>query len=252
MNKTLLVAKQEWKYLLRAPLAWTLLGVVMLIMAWVFLSQIEAFQQIAHELLNLPKSPGVTGYVITPMYSTASIILMMIIPVLALNTFHRERVDGKMSLLASAPLSSTQIVFGKFIGLSLFLAVMVGLMSFMPLSLRLGAPIDLTTLALNAIGLWLLLISFSAITLYLACVSKEAVITLSLSIGVLLLLWLVDWNTHTGMSENGFARYVSVMKHYQNLLKSRLNSVDLIYFISLIGFFLILSVRHLNREKDRV
>ena len=252
MNKTLLIARQEWKYLLSAPLAWTVLGVVLTVMAWIFLAQIEAFQQIAHALLNLPKSPGVTGFVVTPIFSTASIILMMIIPVLAMNSFHRERWDGKMSLLSSAPVSSSNIVLGKFIGLSAFLALMVGLISLMPLSLRIGAPIDLTTLFMNSIGLWLLLISFSAITLYLACVSKEAVITLSLSIGVLLLLWLVDWSSHTSMSESSFARYVSVMKHYQNMLKTRLNTADLIYFISLIGFFLALSVRHLNHEREQV
>lgn len=252
VKKTLLIARQEWKYLLSAPLAWTVLGVVLIIMAWVFLAQVESFQQLAHELMNLPKSPGVTGFVITPIYSTASIILMMIIPVLAMNSFHRERWDGKMSLLLAAPVSSSNIVFGKFIGLSAFLAFMVALISLMPLSLWLGAPIDLITLFFNALGLWLLLIAFSAITLYLACVSKEAVITLSLSIGVLLLLWLVDWGSHTAMSESSFARYLSVMKHYQNILKTRLNTADLIYFITLIGFFLALSIRHLNHEREQV
>lgn len=252
MSKTLLIAKQELRYLLRAPLAWTVLGVVLMIMAWIFLAQIEAFQQIAHELLNLPKSPGVTGFVVTPIYSTASIILMMIIPLLAMNSFHRERWDGKISLLFSAPVSSLNIVLGKFIGLALFLALMVGLISLMPLSLISGAPIDLTTLFINALGLWFLLISFTAITLYLACVSKEPVITLSLSIGVLLLLWLVDWSSHSAMSESNFARYLSVMKHYQNLLKARINTSDLIYFVSLISFFLALSVRQLNNERERI
>ncbi|MBT8142699.1 MAG: ABC transporter permease subunit [Gammaproteobacteria bacterium] len=252
MNKTLLIAAQEWKYLIKAPLAWTVLGVVTAVMAWVFLSQIEAFQQIAHELMNLHKSPGVTGFVVTPTYSTASIILMMIIPVLAMNSFQRERHDGRTILLAAAPLQSSHIVLGKFLGLCLFLALVVFVISLMPLSLRLGAPIDLVTLLLNALGLWLLLISFAAITLYLACISKEPVITLSLSIGVLLLLWLVDWSSHTGLDDNAFARYLSIMKHYQNLLKARLNSMDLVYFASLIGLFLFLSIRHLERERERV
>jgi ABC-2 type transport system permease protein len=252
VNKTLLIAKQELKYLLHAPLAWTVLGVTLAVMAWIFLAQIEAFQQIAHELMNLPKSPGVTGFVITPLYSTASIILMMIIPLLAMNSFHRERWGGRMSLLAAAPVTSSNIVLGKFIGLAVFLALMLGLISLMPLSLKLGAPIDLNTVLINSFGLWLLLIAFTAITLYLGCVSKEPVITLSLSIGVLLLLWLVDWSSHTSMSESIAARYVSIMKHYQNLLKARINTSDLIYFISLIGLFLALSIRHLDNERERL
>lgn len=252
MQKTLLVAKHEFKYLLRAPLAWTVLGVILLALAWTFLAKIESFQQIAHELQNLPKSPGVTGFVITPLYSTSSIILMMIIPLLAMNSFHRERWDGKMTLLFSAPLKSSEIVFGKFIGLSIFLALMVFLISLMPLSLLIAAPVDVATILLSAIGLWLLLISFSAITLYLACLTKEPVITLSLSIGVLLFLWLIDWGSQSALSENSLVRYISVMKHYENFLRTKINTADIIYFVSLIGLFLSLSIRHLSQNKENI
>jgi len=252
MQKTLLMAKHEFKYLLRAPLAWTVLGVVLLALAWTFLAKIESFQQIAHELQNLPKSPGVTGFVITPLYSTSSIILMMIIPLLAMNSFHRERWDGKMTLLFSAPLKSSEIVFGKFIGLCLFMALMVFLISLMPLSLLVAAPVDIATIFISAFGLWLLLISFCAITLYLACVSKEPVITLSLSIAVLLFLWLIDWSSQSALSDNGLVRYISIMKHYENLLRTKVNTSDLVYFISLIGLFLSLGIRHLNQNKENV
>ena len=252
MQKTLLVAKHEFKYMLRAPLAWTLMGVVLLVLAWAFLAKVEDFQQIAHELQNFPKSPGVTGFVIMSLYSTSSIILMMIIPLLAMNSFHRERWDGKMTLLFSAPLKSSEIVFGKFIGLSVYLALMVFLISLMPLSLLFASPVDVTTILLSALGLWLLLISFSAITLFLACVTKEPVITLSLSIGVLLFLWLIDWSSQSALSENSLVRYISVMKHYENILRTKISTTDLIYFVSLIGLFLSLSIHHLNQKKENV
>ena len=252
MQKTLLVAKHEFKYMLRAPLAWTVLGVILLTVAWAFLTNIEEFQAIAHELRNNPKSGGVTNHVITRLYSTISIILMMIIPLLAMNSFHRERWDGKMILLFSAPLKSSEIVFGKFIGLSTYLALMVFLISLMPLSLLFAAPVDVTTIFLSALGLWLLLISFSAITLFLACCNKEPLITLSLSIGVLLFLWLIDWSSQTTLSENSLVRYISVMKHYENILRTKINTADVIYFVSLIGLFLSLSIHHLNQNKENV
>jgi len=252
MQKIFLVAKHEFKYLLRAPLAWTVMGVVLLALAWTFLAKIESFQQIAHELQNLAKSPGVTGFIITPLYSTSSIILMMIIPLLAMNSFHRERWEGKMTLLFSAPLKSSEIVLGKLIGLSFFLAIMVSLISLMPLSLLIAAPIDVTTVVVSATGLWLLLICFSTITLYLACVTKEPVICLSLSIGVLLFLWLIDWSTQSTLSDNSLVRYISIMKHYENLLRTKINTADVIYFASLIGLFVSLSIRHLNQNKENV
>ena len=177
---------------------------------------------------------------------------MMIIPLLAMNSFHRERWDGKLTLLFAAPLKSSEIVIGKFIGLSSFLAIMVLLISLMPLSLLLAAPIDVVTVLLSAIGLWLLLISFSAITLYLACLTKEPVITLSLSVGILLFLWLIDLGAQGALSENSLVRYISIMKHYENFLRTKINTADLIYFVSLIGLFLSLSIRHLNQNKENV
>lgn len=252
MSKTLLIAKQEWKYLLRAPLAWTVLGVSLAVMAWIFLVHVENFQLIAHELMNNPRSKGVTGYVIFNLYSQVTIILMMIIPALAMNSIHREYIEGKMSLLNSAPISSKDIIFGKFIALALFLFVLVATASLMPLCLLLGAPIDITALAINALALWLLLCAFSSITLFLSSFSKEPVIALSLSIGVFLLLWLIDLNSSAAVSENSIGRYLSIMKHYENMIKTRINSSDFIYFILLITFFLILSIRRIDIERERV
>lgn len=252
MKKTLLIAKQELAYLFRSPLAWIVFGVILALSAWFFLNLVERFQQVAHELMNMPRAPGVTGFIITPFYSNVSIFFLMIVPILAMHCFHRERWNGRMSILENAPLNNTHIVLGKFIGLTAFLLVLVLLLSLMPLSLKLGAAIDLRTLMLCAFGLWLLLCSFAAITLFLTVVSKEVVIAICLSFGALFLLRMLDWGVDQAATEMSALEYLSNFRHFAVFIKGFFSPVSLMYFILSITLFLALAIRHLNFERERV
>ncbi len=252
MNKTLLIAKQELAYLFRSPIAWIVMGVILALSAWFFLNLVERFQQIAHELMNMPRSPGVTGFIITPFYSNVSIFFLMIVPVLAMHSFQRERWQGRMILLETAPLSNAHIVLGKFIGLALFLVILVLLLSLMPLSLKIGAPIDLLTLLLCVLGLWLLLCSFAAITLFLTIVSKETVIAIALSFGILFLLRMLDWGVDQAATEMSLLEYLSNFRHFNVFIKGFFSPVSLCYFILSAALFLGLAIRHLNFQRERV
>jgi len=251
MNKTLLIAKQELAYLFRSPLAWIIVGIILALSAWFFLNIVERFQQVAHELMNMPRPLGVTGFIITPFYSNVSIFFLMIVPILAMHSFQRERWNGRMTILESAPLSNTQIVLGKFLGLAFFLFVLVALLSLMPLSLKFGAPIDLRTVFLCILGLWLLLCSFAAITLFLTVISKEVVIAIALSFGVLFLLRMLDWGVDQAATEMSTLEYLSNFRHFSVFIKGFFSPVSFMYFVLTITLFLGLAVRHLNFQRER-
>ena len=67
--------------------------------------------------------PGATEIVIAPLFSAAAVVLLMATPMLAMRSIAEERRNRTMTLLISAPVSMTQIVLGKFLGLSAFLLV---------------------------------------------------------------------------------------------------------------------------------
>jgi hypothetical protein len=87
-----------------------------------------------------------------------------------------ERRNQTLPFLITAPVSVTQIVLGKFLALLAILALPVGLIVLMALSLYLGGRLDLGLLAANALGLLLLCGCFAAVGLYLSSLTAQPLV----------------------------------------------------------------------------
>ena len=85
------------------------------------------------------RSPGLTEYVVAPLFGTCALLLMFASPLLAMRFIAEERRNGTLVLLSSAPLSATEIVLGKFVGFVGFLLLVIGLTTLMALALFTGA-----------------------------------------------------------------------------------------------------------------
>ena len=116
------VAGRELRSLFLSPLAWILMSVSMLLLAWLFLIRLEEFIQIQPRLAALENAPGITAILVVPLFASAAMILMLIVPMLCMGLFAREFSSGTFSLLLSSPVSVTQIVFGKFLSVLTLLA----------------------------------------------------------------------------------------------------------------------------------
>jgi len=67
--------------------------------------------------------------------------------------------------------------------------------------------------------------------------------------GLLLLLWILDWAGSTGAPSSGLLGYLSVLHHYEPLLKGLFSSVDVIYYLLVITLFLVFSIRRLDADR---
>ena len=134
----LTIASRELRSLFLSPLAWSILGIVQFIFAYIFLAQLNTFIQVQPQLANLENAPGATEFIAAPLFATSAIIFMLIIPLITMRVIAGERANNSLSLLFSAPLSMTEIVLGKFLGVVGFLITMAILLAVMPLSLGLA------------------------------------------------------------------------------------------------------------------
>jgi len=136
------IAARELRSLFLSPLAWAILAVIQFIMGYMFLVQIEFFVQIQPRLAALESAPGITDVVVAPLFGNAAIVLLLIVPMLTMRLISDERRQQTLSLLFSAPISMTEIVLGKYLGMLAFLATTLALLALMPLSLLLGTSLD--------------------------------------------------------------------------------------------------------------
>lgn len=240
------IATRELRSMFLSPLAWSVLAVTQLILAWSFFTQIDFFFNIQPELATLPNAPGVTDLVVMPTFEAASIILLMVTPLLTMRLISEEKRNGSLTLLLSSPVSMTEIVLGKFIGIVMFMLIFIIMISLMPLSLLMGTELDLGKLAAGMFALILLLSSFSAAGLFLSSLTQNPVVAAISSFGLLLLLWIISNNT--GDSTTALSQ-LSLLNHFAPMLRGLIDTADIAYFVLFISTFLLLTIRQMDSQR---
>jgi ABC-2 type transport system permease protein len=244
----LTIALRELKNLFFSPLAWAILAVVQLIMAYLFLSQLDTYMLLQPRLAGIEGAPGVTDIIVAPVLQTVGFLLLLVAPAITMRVFSDEKRNRTLSLLLSAPVSMSEIVLGKFLGVTLFFMLLLMMLAAMPLSLYAGTVLDAGKLAAGFLGLALLLAGFAAVGVYMSTLTEQPVIAAISSFGLLLLLWIIDWS---GSREEvtGLFHYLSLQTHLQSFLKGLFSTADLAYYLLLIGTFLALGIRRLDQQR---
>jgi ABC-2 type transport system permease protein len=245
----LTIAGRELRSLFLSPLAWAILATVQFIIAYLFLSQVDAYLMVQPRLAAVEGAPGVTDLVIAPLLGNAAIILLLITPMITMRVLSEERRNRTISLLFSAPVSMTEIILGKYLGVLGFFLILLAMIALMPLSLLSGTELDLGKLAAGLLGLTLLLAAFSAIGLFMSALTDQPTIAAISTFGLLLLLWIIDWAGNSEARASGLFAYLSMLRHYETLLKGLLNSTDVIYYLLVTVLFLGLSIRRLDADR---
>lgn len=245
----LAIAKREFRSMYLSPMAWVLLAVIQVILAWSFFSSIDVFFNIQSDLSTIKNAPGVTDLIVTPLFEVASIILLMITPLLTMRLISEEKRNKTISLLLSSPLSITEIVVGKYLGLLFFIVTVLLLISLMPLSLSMGTELDFSKLFSGLFGLFLMLAAFSAAGLYMSSLTDNPMIAAISTFGLLLLLWIINNNSATAMGDSSVLNYLSLHMHFSALLRGILNTSDIAYFVLFIFGFIVLAIRSLETQR---
>ena len=243
-----LIAMKELRLLFASPLAWVVLAFLQGFFAWVFLSQLQSWLELQAQIAAQPGAPGVTEWVVAPLFATATIVLLMVVPLLSMRLAAEERRAQTLPFLLSSPVSITQIVLGKYLALLVFLGLAVGLIVLMAVSLFSAGRLDVGLLAANALGLLLMGGSFAAVGLYLSCLTAQPLIAAVGTFAVLLGLWLINISTR---DPDSLLHMLSLMRHFENFSKSIFALPDLAYYLVLIALFLFLSVRRLDGDRLR-
>lgn len=243
------IAARELRSLFLSPLAWSILAVVQFILAWMFLGQLDTYVAYQSQIAMMENPPGATEVIVAPLFSSATLILLLVIPLLTMRLISEERRARTLPLLLSAPVSMSEIVLGKYLGLLGFLAIMLGLITLMPLSLLGLGTLDFGLLGANLIGIGLMLAAFAAAGLFMSTLTAQPTVAAISTFGLLLLLWIIEWTGKSIGSDTSVIGYLSLQSHYEALLRGLFDSSDIVYYLLFITTFLVLSIRRLDAER---
>lgn len=245
------IAARELRTLFLSPMAWSILAVVEFILAFLFLGQLDVYLQVQPRLAMLEAPPGITEVIVAPLFSTATIILLLVVPLVTMRLISEERRNRTLPLLLSAPLSMTEIVLGKYLGMIAFLGLMLGLIALMPLSLLMVGTLDFGLLGSGLLGMGLMLAAFAAAGLFMSSLTNHPTVAAVSTFGLLLLLWIIDWagNSFGAQASQTVFGYLSLQRHNENLLRGLFDSSDVVYYLLFIVTFLVLTIRRLDADR---
>jgi ABC-2 type transport system permease protein len=249
MSMILTIASREFRSLFLSPMAWTILAILQFILAFLFLSQVEAFTALQPKLAGIEGAPGLTDIIVAPLFGNAGIILLLVTPLLTMRLICEERRNKTMALLLSAPVSNIDIILGKYLGILGLMLLMTVLITLMPLSLLSGGELDLGKLFANVLALLLLVTAFTATGLFMSCIAGHPTIAAMGTFGILLLLWILDWTTGMDDHRSELFEYLSILRHFQNIQSGLISSADVGYFFLFISGFILLSIRSLDNDR---
>lgn len=190
-------------------------------------------------------------------FQIAPMILLWLIPAITMRSFAEEINSGTLELLSTRPLSEWQIVLGKYFA-TLFLislALLPTLIYYYSVY-QLASPVgNIDTGATNGsyIGLFLLAASFSAIGLFTSSITSNQIVAYISAVFICFIFYLAfEYVSKMSIFYASLDRVIELVgmeEHYISISRGVVDSRDLLYFFSLILFFLYLSYSALMSKK---
>ena len=188
-------------------------------------------------------------------FSFAPWILLFLISAITMRSFSDEFKGGTFEILQTRPISSWQIVNGKFWG-SLIVAITALVPTlvyyFTVNHLASTSGIDSGAAVGSYLGLLLLTAVFTSIGICVSSFTTNSVVAFIISlIACILFYYGFTAISQLPVFKNGADYYIEMLGinfHYQSISRGVIDTRDLVYFLSLIVFFLLLTKQNLGRR----
>lgn len=188
-------------------------------------------------------------------FQLAPWVLLLLIPAITMRSFAEEFKTGTFEILQTRPLSRGQIVWGKYIGslVVVFIALLPTVIYIISMQrLSAGQGIDMGATIGAYTGLFFLAAVFTAICICSSSFTNNAVIAFIAGLlGCALLYYGFNAISKLPALNNGADYYVEMAGidfHYRSISRGLIEARDLVYFMSLIFLFLVITGRNLLKR----
>lgn len=219
----------------------------------VFLLLMGLFIWVFDTPFNLPNA----GFAdLDSLFRLAPVVFLFLIPAITMRSFAEEKRTGTIELLLTRPLSDMQIIFAKYIaGLLLVVFSLLPTLLYYFSVNRLGNPpgnIDTGGMWGSYIGLLLLASGFVAIGIFSSILSSNQIVAFIIGVFLCFFFYLgFDFMGSYSMFGNfdGIVKNIGIIEHYHSLSRGVIDTRDVLYFLSLIALFLLLTKLMLQSRK---
>jgi ABC-2 type transport system permease protein len=225
------IAKREMAASFESPIAYVFI-VIFLLLAGFFTFMVAGFFERGEASLE-------------PFFLWHPWLYLFLVPAIGMRMWSEERRLGTMELLLTMPITPWQAIVGKFLASWLVLGLALILTFPVVITVNyLGNP-DNGVIVTGYIGSFLLAGAYLSIAAMTSALTRNQVISFILAVVICLFLVLVGYSPVTNLLVQWANPWLvqaissfSVMTHFESIRKGVLDSRDILYFLSVIGFSL--------------
>ncbi len=228
---------KEMKYYFNSPMAYIFLVIFSVINGYFFTRTFFLFNQ--SDMRSL--------------FNIIPLVYIFFIPAVTMGLIAREKNMGTMEVVSTLPLKNLDFVVGKFLAaISLIIiGLLITLIHFFTLT-QVGTNIDYGAVFTGYLGLALAGAVYSSVGTFASSVTDNQVVAFIIGIFIVIIFFLMDkMLMFVPASLTGLIQFLSVDYHLSNISRGVIDSRNIIYFSSVVGFFLFITIRVLEIRKWR-
>lgn len=237
MQKTMAIFKKEFKSYFISPIAYVFITVFLAVSSYLFF-----------HVFFLNNQAEMRGF-----FDPLPIIFLFFIPAIAMRSWAEERKVRTLELLLTWPISDLEVVVGKFMASFCFIAVAILLTVTIPISILLiGGKPDLGPIITGYIGTLLMGGAYLAIGMWISSYTENQIIAFLLGVVACFFFYIIGSPFIVIFASPflaTFFTYLGLGSHFDSIQRGVLDSRDIVYYFSIIGFFLFLNIQSLAGRK---
>jgi ABC-2 type transport system permease protein len=166
-----------------------------------------------------------------------------------------EKKLGTMEILMTLPVREYQVVLGKFCASFCFLILTVALSFPLVITVAVLGDPDGGPIIGSYLGVILMGGAYLAVGIFISSLTENQIIAFIISAVAIFVLMFIGWGMFLSAIPGSLKAlvpvlsYLSLDTHFYSIARGIIDSRDLIYYFSVIGFFLYLNVRQLQTGK---
>ena len=257
MRNILTIARKEIRSYFYSPIAYVVLFIFLIVIGLIFSNIVTQVARFSMEMLRVQGGMGQFNpkeIIFRQIFGNMIVVLLLMMPLLTMRLVTEEKKMKTTELLYTSPVTMTEIILGKFLGVLILYILMLGLTSYIPILVSRVVAISWKVILANYLGLFLCGAVFLAWGIFASSLTENQVIAAAISFGFLLSLWIIGFfGQFLSDSPAGDAfSYLSLIAHFENFNKGLLDTADIAYTVgmSVLGLFLTYQVMESQRWKS--
>jgi ABC-2 type transport system permease protein len=236
MQNIMSIFKREFKAFFLSPIAYIFITVYLIATTFLFFQGFFIMDQ-----------ADMRGY-----FGILPWVFLFFVPAITMRSWAEEKKMKTLELLLTWPVKDFEVVVGKFLASFSLLVIVLLLSLTIPISIAIIGHPDVGQIIGQYIGSMLMGAAYVAIGLWVSSLTENQIVAFILGVVLTFVLFIIGHPFMTMVLPSAVVplfTYIGLNSHFESIGRGVIDSRDIIYYLSVIGFFLFLNVCSISSRK---